>query len=105
MVRHERDTQVSDRLALLLQRQEVFIRNQLESGDPLPVGKFIIPEFLEYIKAGIEDIKVLEPVFMSLDSKHRYELYIFKCYIDNGKFALEKPQLENAFGIYKVARL
>jgi len=84
--------------------KEKFIKDQINSNDYITVGKFIIPEFLEYIEADIDDISVLKHVFEQLDDKHKYELYIFECYISNKKPMLTKYQKRKAFDIYMKYR-
>lgn len=76
----------------------------IKQNDPITAGKFLVPEFCEYIGATINDIKRLEHLFLSLDNKHKYETYIYKCYVDNNGFWLTKTQLRNAFEIYKKYR-
>ena len=78
-----------------------FIRMSLNSNLPMVVGKFLIPEFNNYLKFTIEDLKVLEPQFRKMDKEHLYETYIYDCYIANGEFKLTQDQLNEAYKIYK----
>lgn len=72
--------------------------------DPIQVGKFLVPEFAEYIDLNIEDLKRLEPWFDKLDDKHKYEKLIYKYYLINNDFVLTEEQLNEAYKIYKKYR-
>ena len=52
------------------------------------VGKFIVPEFCEYIGFEIKDYELLKPIFDKLDDKHKYEKVIMESYIENNSFTL-----------------
>lgn len=73
-------------------------------NDPLQVGKFLVPEFVEYIDLNIEDLKRLEHWFDKLDDKHKYERIIYDSYIENNGFFLTDEQLDKAYEIYKKYR-
>lgn len=73
-------------------------------NDPLQVGKFLVPEFAEYIDLTIEDIKKLEQWFNKLDDKHSYEKLIYEYYIENNDFFLSEEQLKKAYIKYKEYR-
>ena len=72
--------------------------------DPLQVGKFLVPEFVEYINLTIDDLKKLKPLLNKIDDKHSYEKVIYKYYIKNNDFYLTKDQLDEAYEIYKKYR-
>ncbi len=76
----------------------------LRSGDPLQIGKFLVPEFAEAIGATVEDIAPLEPLLDKLDAKHAYEAYIFRAVQGNGTFTLTDEQRKEAYRIYTEAR-
>lgn len=73
-------------------------------NDPLQVGKFLVPEFAEYIDLNIEDLKRLDHWFDKLDDKHKYERIIYDSYIENSEFFLTDEQLNKAYEIYKKYR-
>ncbi len=76
----------------------------VRQNDPFTAGKFLVPEFCEYIGATVSDIKPLCSLFERMDDKHRYETYIYKQYISNNGFFLTEEQLAEAFSIYLKAR-
>ncbi len=84
--------------------KDEFLKETLESGVPMKVGKFLIPEFSEHLGVTIEDLKILESLFDSLDDKHSYEKIIYNAYLENGGFWLTKEQLDNAYSDYKKKR-
>ena len=84
--------------------KEWFISDCLESGVPMRAGKFLIPDFLDYLGAGIEDILRLDPCFQEIDEKHTYEKIIYSSYIQNGGFYLTPKQLLMAWEEYKRTR-
>lgn len=76
----------------------------LKQDDPLTAGKFLVPEFCEYIGATLDDIKRLKPLFERIDEKHRYETFIYECYVKNNGLWLTEEQRLKAYEIYKTAR-
>lgn len=80
------------------------VQRTLESGDPLLVGKFLIPEFSAAIGATVQDIAPLEPLLAKLDKKHEYVAYIFRAIMDNGTFEITDQQRDEAYRIYTEAR-
>lgn len=84
--------------------KDEFIKNTIESKVPMRCGKFLIKEFNEYIGFTIEDLKKLETMFREMDEKHKYETYIYDCFIKNNNFELNEEQLLNAYNIYKEKR-
>lgn len=84
--------------------KEQFIEDTLNCKVPMRVGKFIIPEFCEYIGFEIKDYELLKPIFDKLDDKHKYEKVIMESYIENNSFTLTEDQLNKAYEVYKQAR-
>ena len=80
------------------------INDCIKQNDPITAGKFLVPEFCKYIGASISDITVLAPLFDRMDDKHKYETYIFNCYIQNNDMSLTPVQLDQAYTMYKEAR-
>ena len=85
--------------------KEVFIKDTLECEVPMRVGKFLVPEFAEYIGLTIEDLKRLKPLIDKIDEKHEYYHTIYDSYIENNGFYLTKKQLNKAFELYKSKRI
>ena len=83
-----------------MSKQE-FIQDTLNSDLPMVVGKFIIPEFNEYLNITIDDLKQLKPIFDKIDIKHEYEKIIYNSYIENNGFYLTNEQLNRAYEKYK----
>ena len=84
--------------------KEDYIKDTLDANVPMRVGKFLIPEFAEFIDFGIEELKQFEPLIKKLDDKHKYEEIIYNAYLENGKFELTEEQRKEAYKEYKKAR-
>lgn len=84
--------------------KEEFIHDALSSNVPMRVGKFLIPEFNEFIGFKIDDLYMLSHLFHELDKKHEYERFIFESYIMNGDFTLTDEQCMEAYEAYKSER-
>lgn len=84
--------------------KEEFIKDTIDSNVPMRVGKFLIPEFCEYIGFEISDYDKLKTMFDNLDEKHRYEIIIRDSYIENGGFFLTDEQRLRAYEEYKRER-
>ena len=82
-----------------------FIKMSLQSKLPMVVGKFLIPEFNQYIGFTLDDLKLLQPQFDKMDKKHLYEVFIYKCYLENNNFTLTQEQLKESFEIYKQNKI
>ena len=82
-----------------------YIDDVIESKVYMRVGKFLIPEFNEYIGFTIDDLKSIMYLFDSIDEKHTYEKIIAESYIENNGFFLTKEQRDRAYDDYKRARL
>ena len=84
--------------------KEEFIKDTLDSGVPMRVGKFLVPEFADYLGFTIEDLKQIGFLFDRLDNKHEYEKIIYSFYLDNNKFYLTSEQKNIAYKSYKEQR-
>lgn len=84
--------------------KEGFIQDALTSGVPMRVGKFLVPEFAEYIGLQVEELPRLKPLFEQLDEKHRYEKIIYDSYMENNSFTLTEAQRQRAYDVYKMSR-
>ena len=82
-----------------------FIQDAFASGVPMRAGKFLVPEFAEYIGMEISDLKRLAPLFDQMDETHKYERVIFNAYIDNNSFTLTNEQRDGAYEEYKKTRI
>ena len=81
-----------------------FINDTLNCKTPMRVGKFIVPEFAEYLNMTISDLKKLKTMFDRLDDKHKYERLIYESYINNNSFTLTEKQLQEAYDEYRKYR-
>ena len=86
---------------IIVDREE-FLNNI--SVDTIKVGKFLVPDFCEYIGFNIDDLKSLYKCFDNLDDKHKYLKVIFDAYIENNSFNLTDKQRDDAYSVYKQAR-
>lgn len=84
--------------------KEQFIQDCLKSGVPLRAGKFLVPEFADYIHLTIKDLKRLGFEFRKLDESHKYEKIIYDAYIKNNSFTLTDEQRLSAYEEYKKSR-
>ena len=84
--------------------KDEFLKDTLESGVPMRVGKFLNSEFSSHLGITLDDLKTLEPLFDSLDENHSYEKIIYNSYLENGGFWLTKEQLDLAYSDYKKKR-
>ena len=86
--------------------KDEFIQYELKKIDKMPMaaGKFLTPELCKYKGITIEDLRLFEKAFENIDEKHKYEQFIYQCYIENGDFILTPEQRDNAYQIYKDAR-
>jgi hypothetical protein len=87
-----------------LEDKSIMVEKTLTSGVPMRVGKFLVPEFAEYIGLTISDLKRLEPMFEQLDDKHKYEKIIYDSYVENDSFVLTEEQRRKAYEEYKRER-
>lgn len=81
-----------------------FIEEDLNTNDSIKIGKYLIPEFVEYIGFEISDLKKLRPLLDNLDNKHKYEKIIYDAYITNKSFTLTDEQRLSAYNEYKKYR-
>lgn len=84
--------------------KEGFINDTLSSGLPMRAGKFLVPEFIDYIGLTIDDLQLLRPMFEEMDEKHKYEKIIFDSYVKNNSFTLTDEQRMKAYEVYKESR-
>lgn len=89
---------------MCIEENSVMLDNTLESGVNMRAGKFLSPEFAEYIELTIEELKKLKPMFDDIDEKHMYEKVIFDSYIKNNGFFLTNDQRLMAYEEYKRQR-
>lgn len=80
--------------------KEKLIEQCIKINVPLGVGKFLVPEFAEYINMNIDDLKQLESLLNNIDEKHSYEKIIYNAYIENGSFTLTDEQRMMAYNKY-----
>ena len=80
------------------------VKRTIENGDPLLIGKFLVPEVAEAIGATVEDILPLEVLLPKLDDNHKYVESIFNAIKENNSFELTDEQRLAAYEIYKQAR-
>lgn len=73
--------------------------------NPLKIGKFLSPEFSEYIGFTIEDLKLFKNLINHLDNTHKYQKVIYDSYLENGSFTLTDEQLDKAYKEYKKYRV
>lgn len=85
--------------------KEEYIQEDIKLNDPIRVGKYLIPEFVEFIDFTIDDLKLFSKHFDNLDSKHKYEKIIYDAYVENDDFVLTDAQRRKAYEEYKKARL
>ena len=81
-----------------------YIDDLLNSGVNMKAGKFLIPEFNEYINFTIDDLKSIFHIFENMDDKHTYEKIIADAYINNNGFFLTDEQRDLAYAEYKKTR-
>lgn len=84
--------------------KEEHIDLDLKAGDPLRIGKYLVPEFIEYVGLQIEDLQKLKPLYDKIQESHSYQKVIYDSYIQNGNFQLSKEQLDNSYKLYKKYR-
>ena len=72
--------------------------------DPIQVGKFLVPEFAEYIGLHIQDLQKLKSILNKIDDKHLYQKLIYKYYLINNDFVLTEEKLNEDYKIYKKLR-
>lgn len=84
--------------------KEEYINDLIASKTKMKAGKFLIPEFNEYIGFTIDDLKTIINIFDDMDEKHQYEKIIAESYIENDRFFLYENQRKKAYTAYKKAR-
>ena len=81
-----------------------FIDDALSCKVPMRAGKFLVPEFAEYLGMTVDDLTLLSRLFYSMDDRHTYERIIYESYMENGNFTLTDEQRERAFSEYMRKR-
>ena len=81
-----------------------FLDDIKETGVYMKAGKFLVPEFNEYIGFTIDDLKSIMDYFDNMDWNHKYEKVIAESYIENGGFFLTDEQRDKAYSVYKKSR-
>jgi hypothetical protein len=84
--------------------KEEFISHDLQKNDRMKFGKYIIPEFAEYIGLTIKDLIGLKPLVSRLDEQHMYQRVIYDAYLENGEFFLTDVQRTKAYESYIESR-
>lgn len=85
--------------------KEEFIRHDTVGNDRMKFGKYLCPEFAEYIGLTIEDLKSIgDKLLKLLDEKHLYQKVIYESYVANNGFTLTEEQLNKAYAEYKKYR-
>lgn len=65
---------------------------------------FLVPEFIDYFKVTIEDLRQFVEISENLDKLHKYLKIILDAYIENNSFSLTNEQLNDAYIEYKKER-
>lgn len=73
-------------------------------GPAMQVGKYLVPEVIEFLGMTFDDLRQLKPLIDRLDSLHKYEKIIYESYFKNNSFTLTEEQLLEAFNDYKQSR-
>lgn len=85
--------------------KDEYIEEDLNANDPLKIGKYLVPEFINYINLEISDLKKLLVLIEELDNAHKYEKIIYDSYIENNSFTLTDEQRLAAYNEYKKYRI
>ena len=78
-----------------------YVDDVIDSGVYMKLGKFLIPEFNNFIGFTIDDLKSIMYLFDKIDERHSYEKMIADSYIENGGFFLTDKQRDKAYLEYK----
>lgn len=81
-----------------------FINDTIKSKNKLKLGKFLIPEFCEYIGFTLEDLNKISDLFNEVDDLHKYQILIKNYYIGNKEMKLSNEQLDIIYKEYKKYR-
>lgn len=93
-----------DYFLLKRKTKDELIADALDSGLPLVVGKFLVPEFCKAIGFSFDDLLRLAPLIDALDERHSYEKIIYNAYKSNGEMSLTEEQREAAYQEYLRTR-
>lgn len=83
---------------------QTMIDRCLASGNPLQVGKFLVPDVAHAIGLQVQDIERLAPLIERLPDKHEWQEVVYNAYLANGTFTLTEEQRQEAYAAYKEAR-
>lgn len=81
------------------------ISKSLETGDPVSIAKFLVPEVAKAIKVKVSDLQPLECLLPKLDKKHQYIATLYQAVKENGGFDITQEQRDAAYEVYKAARV
>lgn len=84
--------------------KEQLIRFVKESKIINKLCMFLVPEFIDYFKVTIEDLRQFVEISENLDKFHKYLKMILDAYIENNSFVLTNEQLNDAYIEYKKER-
>lgn len=84
--------------------KEEFIQYDLDKGDRVKLGKYLVPEFAKHLELTLDDLRRLGPLLERLDEQHAYQKIIYDSYLENGDFVLTPEQREKAYESYKSSR-
>ena len=73
-------------------------------GPAMQVGKYLVPEVIEFLGLSFDDLRQLQPLIERLDNLHKYEKIIYDSYFKNGSFTLTEEQRLEAFNEYSQSR-
>lgn len=82
-----------------------FVKYTLNTKLPMELGKFLVPEVVDYLGFTITHLKALAPIADKLDDKHSYEKVIYNSYIENNGFYLTQEQRDKAYAEYLKSRI
>lgn len=102
----EREVHFKDKCIFQIYKKPAneMLNNVINTDFPMKVGKFLVPEFNDYIGLGFSELHKLALLFEKIDEKHTYEKVIFDSYMENNSYNLTQEQLDLAYLEYKKAR-
>ncbi len=102
--RHELSMRGVNTYSYKKEASDVMVQRTLDYGNPLLVGKFLVPAVAEAIGLTVADLQPLEPLLDDLEEKHRYIKTIYEAVKANGSFSLTDEQRAAAFEEYSKTR-
>ena len=102
----EREVHFKDKCVFQIYKKPAneMLNNVINTDLPMKVGKFLVPEFNDYIGLDFSELHKLALLFEKIDEKHTYEKVIFESYMENNSYNLTQEQLDLAYLEYKKAR-